>query len=122
MILTYDEGFKRASNPEWFKSFFKRDEIATDEEVKKINELALEVGLSYLKEYLEEDRDVILQREYVADLISYLEEVKGGTNGRNFEGDSKTKNKKDLDTFAENALRENKTFATCRCFRGHEFI
>lgn len=91
MILTYDEGFKRASNPEWFKSFFKRDEIVTDEEVKKINELALEVGLSYLKEYLEEDRDVILQREYVADLISYLEEVKGGTNGRNFEGDSKTK-------------------------------
>lgn len=91
MILTYDEGFKRASNPEWFKSFFKRDEIAKDEEVKKINELALEVGLSYLKEYLEEDRDVILQREYVADLISYLEEVKGGTNGRNFEGDSKTK-------------------------------
>lgn len=91
MILTYDEGFKRASNPEWFKSFFKRDEIATDEEVKKINELALEVGLSYLKEYLEEDRDVILQREYVADLISYLEEVKGGTNERNFEGDSKTK-------------------------------
>lgn len=91
MILTYDEGFKRASNPEWFKSFFKRDEIATDEEVKKINELALGVGLSYLKEYLEEDRDVILQREYVADLISYLEEVKGGTNGRNFEGDSKTK-------------------------------
>lgn len=91
MILTYDEGFKRASNPEWFKSFFKRDEIATDEEVKKINELALEVGLSYLKEYLEEDRDVILQREYVADLICYLEEVKGGTNGRNFEGDSKTK-------------------------------
>lgn len=91
MILTYDEGFKRASNPEWFKSFFKRDEIATDEEVKKINELALEVGLSYLKKYLEEDRDVILQREYVADLISYLEEVKGGTNGRNFEGDSKTK-------------------------------
>ena len=87
MILTYDEGFKRASNPEWFKSFFKRDEIATDEEVKKINELALEVGLSYLKE----DRDVILQREYVADLISYLEEVKGGTNERNFEGDSKTK-------------------------------
>lgn len=91
MILTYDEGFKRASNPEWFKSFFKRDEIAMDEEVKKINELALEVGLSYLKEYLEEDRDVILQREYVADLISYLEEVKGGTNGRNFEGDPKTK-------------------------------
>ena len=91
MILTYDEGFKRASNPQWFKSFFKRDEIATDEEVKKINELALEVGLSYLKEYLKEDRDVILQREYVADLISYLEEVKGGTNGRNFEGDSKTK-------------------------------
>lgn len=91
MILTYDEGFKRASNPEWFKSFFKRDEIATDEEVKKINELALEVGLSYLKEYLEEDRDVILQREYVADLISYLEEVKGGTNGRNFEGDPKIK-------------------------------
>ena len=87
MILTYDEGFKRASNPEWFKSFFKRDEIATDEEVKKINELALEVGLSYL----EEDRDVILQREYVADLISYLEEVKGGTNGRNFEGNPKTK-------------------------------
>lgn len=91
MILTYDEGLKRAGNPEWFKSFFKRDEIATDEEVKKINVLALEVGLSYLNEYLEDDSDIILQREYVADLISYLEEVKGGTNGRNFEGDSKTK-------------------------------
>lgn len=91
MILTYDEGLKRASNPEWFKSFFKRDDIATDEEVKKINLLATEVGLSYLNEYLEDDSDIILQREYVADLISYLEEVKGGTNGRNFEGDLKTK-------------------------------
>lgn len=39
MTLTYDEGFKRASNPEWFKSFFKRDEIATDEEVKKLMSL-----------------------------------------------------------------------------------
>lgn len=86
MILTYDEGLKRASNPEWFKSFFKRDDIATDEEVKKINLLATEVGISYLNEYLEDDSDIILQREYVADLISYLEEVKGGTNGRNIEG------------------------------------
>lgn len=91
MILTYDEGLKRASNPEWFKSFFKRDDIATDEEVAKINLLAKEVGISYLNEYLEDDSDIILQREYVTDLISYLEEVKGGTNGRNFEGDSKTK-------------------------------
>lgn len=86
MILTYDEGLKRSDNPDWFKSFFKREDIATDEEVTKINQLAAEVGVSYLNEYLEDDSDIILQREYVEDLIVYLEEVKCGINGTNIEG------------------------------------
>lgn len=91
MILTYDEGLKRASNPDWFKSFFKRDDIATDEEVDKINTLAQEVGISYLNDYLEDDSDIILQSEYVDDLIAYLEEVKGGIDGTNIEGAINTK-------------------------------
>lgn len=76
MILTYEEGLAKASNKEWFLSFFKRDEIASDEEVKMINNLVLEVGINYLNEYLEDDEDIILQREYVLDLIDYLNEVK----------------------------------------------
>ena len=89
MILTYDEGIKRATNPEWFKSFFKREDIASDEEVKKINSLVNEVGISYLDEYLEDDSDIILQKDYVYDLIEYLEQVKGDINGKNFKGNAK---------------------------------
>lgn len=89
MILTYDEGIIRATNPEWFKSFFKREDIASDEEVKKINSLVNEVGISYLDEYLEDDSDIILQKDYVYDLIEYLEQVKGDINGKNFKGNAK---------------------------------
>lgn len=74
MILTYDEGAKRASNKDWFLSFYKREDIASDEEVKLINELVLKVGEDVLKDYLETDDDIILQREYVEDLILYLKE------------------------------------------------
>lgn len=76
MILTYDEGLAKATNKEWFLSFFKKEDIASDEEVSIINKLVLEVGVKYLNEYLEDDEDIILQREYVDDLIDYLNEVK----------------------------------------------
>ncbi len=76
MILTYDEGLAKASNKEWFLSFFKREDIASDEEVKIINKLVLEVGVKYLNEYFEDEEDIILQHDYVLDLIDYLNEVK----------------------------------------------
>lgn len=76
MILTYDEGLNKASNKEWFLSFFKRENIASDEQVNIINKLVLEVGVNHLNEYLEDNEDIILQKEYVKDLIDYLNEVK----------------------------------------------
>ncbi len=76
MILTYDEALARSSNKEWFKSFYKKDDLASDEEVNAINKLVLEVGINYLDDYLEMKDDTILQKEYVLDLIDYLNEVK----------------------------------------------
>ena len=66
MILTYDEGFKRASNPEWFKSFFKRDEIATDEEVKKYIEALLNNFSSNRRKPLHIDAQVY---ECISDIV-----------------------------------------------------
>ena len=76
MILTYDEALKRASNPDWFKSFYNKDELASDEEVLQINNLVKEVGEDKLFEYFEIKEDMVLQKEYVLDLIEYLEETK----------------------------------------------
>lgn len=78
MILTYDEALARAENKEWFKSFFNKDDIASDLKVKIINDLVREVGISYLNDYLEDDEDTILQDMYADDLIDYLEAVKRG--------------------------------------------
>lgn len=76
MIITYKEALKRAFNEEWFKSMFKEEEICSDEEVNKINELVLEVGEKYLFEYFCIDEDMFLQKEYMDDLVDYLEEIK----------------------------------------------
>lgn len=78
MILTYDEALKKANNPDWFKSFYKKEDLASDDEVLKINNLVKEVGEDKLFEYFEIKEDMVLQKEYVLDLIEYLEELKGG--------------------------------------------
>ena len=71
MILTYDEALNRADNKEWFKQFYKREEIISDEEVKEINELVLKTGEKALQDYFEIKDDMFLQREYKDDLIDY---------------------------------------------------
>ncbi|MCR5231816.1 MAG: hypothetical protein K6B64_04130 [Acholeplasmatales bacterium] len=78
MILTYDEALKKANNPDWFKSFYKKEDLASDDEVLKINNLVKEVGEDKLFEYFEIKEDMVLQKEYVLDLIEYLDELKGG--------------------------------------------
>ena len=74
MILTFDEAKKRADNPEWFEGYYKRDEICSDEEVKLINDLVKKVGEDKLHEYFAINDDMFLQKEYMDDLIDYLEE------------------------------------------------
>lgn len=78
MILTYEEGLKKAANPDWFQSFYKKEDLASDEEVFQINSLVKEVGEDVLFEYFEIKEDMILQKEYVLDLIEYLQDVKNG--------------------------------------------
>lgn len=76
MILKYEEALKKATNQDWFKQFYKPEDLASDDEVEQINSLAKEVGISYLDEYLEMKDDMVLQKEYVEDLIEYLEDCK----------------------------------------------
>lgn len=37
MILKYDEALKRAENPDWFRNFYPKEIVASDEEVDEIN-------------------------------------------------------------------------------------
>lgn len=76
MILTYDEALQKSSNPEWFKSIYKKDEIASDSEVLEINNLVKEVGEEALFDYFSIKEDLFIQKEYVLDLIDYLEDLK----------------------------------------------
>lgn len=78
MILKYDEALKKAENQEWFKNFYKREDLASDDEVEKINSLVKEVGEDYLFDYFEIHEDMVLQKEYVLDLLDYLEDIKNG--------------------------------------------
>jgi len=78
MILTYDEALNRADNKEWFKQFYKREEIISDEEVKEINALVLKAGEKALQDYFEIKDDMFLQKEYKDDLIDYLNDVING--------------------------------------------
>jgi len=80
MILKYDEALKRAANPDWFKSFYKREEIATDSEVDEINSLVKELGVEVLFEYFDIKDDMLLQSEYVDDLLDYLYDLKENKN------------------------------------------
>lgn len=74
-ILTYDEALEKASNKDWFKNFYKREEILSDEEVKKINDLANKINPNPLAEYFEDDHDILLQKEYYEDLLEELLEL-----------------------------------------------
>ena len=76
MILTYDEALKRAENPDWFKSFYKKEDLASDIDVEKINTLVKELGENILFDYFEIKEDMVLQKEYVEDLLDYLNEKK----------------------------------------------
>lgn len=80
MILKYNEALNKATNPEWFKSFYKKDEVATDEEVDQINALVKMVGEDKLFDYFQIREDMLVQQEYVEDLIWYLTELKEGRN------------------------------------------
>lgn len=76
MILKYDEALKKALNPDWFKSFYNKEDLASDIEVDKINSLVKELGEDILFDYFEIHEDMVLQKEYVEDLLDYLEEIK----------------------------------------------
>ena len=78
MILTYDEAKNKADNPTWFSFFYKREEIASDEEVNQINSVVKVVGEDKLHEYFQIKEDMLLQKEYVEDLMWYLNEIKEG--------------------------------------------
>lgn len=72
MILKYDEALKRAENPDWFRNFYPKEIVASDEEVDKINELAKKKGEHLLNEYFDQTEDFLLLKEYVQDIIDYL--------------------------------------------------
>ncbi len=77
MILKYDEALKKASNKEWFKSFYKKDEVSSDDTVNEINELVNELGGNQiLTNYFEISDDMILLKMYEDDLLDYLYDLK----------------------------------------------
>ena len=76
MILTYDEALNLAENKDWFKSFYKKEDLASDDEVLQINTLVKELGENVLFDYFEIKEDMVLQKEYVEDLLDYLKEIK----------------------------------------------
>lgn len=75
MILKYDEALERSENKEWFKSFFKKEDLCSDEEVDVINNLVNEVGEDKLFSYFEIKEDMVLQKYYYDDLLDYLEDL-----------------------------------------------
>ncbi len=74
-ILKYSEALENAKNKDWFKNFYKEDEICSDSEVEQINELALKFKTNPLSEYFETKEDIMLQKEYFETTISDLEEM-----------------------------------------------
>ena len=78
MILKYDEALMKAENPDWFKNFYKKEDLASDDEVDEINTLVKELGENVLFDYFEIKEDMVLQKDYVMDLLDYLNEIKNG--------------------------------------------
>lgn len=80
MILKFEQAKQKAFNQEWFLSIYKKEDYATDEVVDEINSLVKIVGEDKLFDYFQIYEDMILQIEYVDDLIWYLNEIKEGRN------------------------------------------
>ena len=74
-ILTYDEALEKSANKDWFKGFYKKDEICNDLEVNQINELANKFKVNPLSSYFETKEDIMLQKEYFESVILDLEEL-----------------------------------------------
>lgn len=74
-ILKYSEALLNATNKDWFKSFYKEDEICSDIEVDHINDLASKFKTNPLSDYFETKEDIMLQKEYYETTISDLEEM-----------------------------------------------
>jgi hypothetical protein len=72
MILKYDEALDKAENKDWFKSFYKREDLASDTKVNQINTLVKELGEDVLFDYVEIKEAMVLQKEYVLDLLDDL--------------------------------------------------
>ena len=62
MILTYDEALNLAENKDWFKSFYKKEDLASDDEVLQINTLVKELGEDVLFDYFEIKEDMVLPK------------------------------------------------------------
>ena len=75
-LLTYDEALNNADNKEWFKNFYNREEVCSDEEVKEANELASSISAKCLEEYFGTKEDTLLLAMYYDNLMDYLEDLK----------------------------------------------
>ena len=74
-ILKYSEALEKARNKDWFRNFYKEDEICSDIEVDQINDLASKFKINPLSDYFETKEDIMLQKEYYETTISDLEEM-----------------------------------------------
>ena len=73
MILKYNEALEKAENKDWFKSFYKIDEVSDDDTVDEINDLVNKLGGNQiLFDYFEIKDDMILLKIYEDDLFDFL--------------------------------------------------
>ena len=82
MILKYNEALNKAENKEWFKSFYKIDEVSDDDTVDEINELVKKLGGNQILEnYFEIKDDMLLLKIYEDDLFDYLYDLEDSKMG-----------------------------------------
>ncbi len=82
MILKYNEALNKAENKEWFKSFYKIDEVSDDDTVDEINELVKKLGGNQILEnYFEIKDDMLLLKIYEDDLFDYLYDLEDAKMG-----------------------------------------
>ena len=74
-ILKYSEALQNAKNKDWFRNFYKEEEICSDIEVENINNLASKFKTNPLCDYFETKENIMLQKEYYETTISDLEEM-----------------------------------------------
>lgn len=82
MILKYTEAMERAENKEWFKSFYKEDEVSDDSTVDELNKLVNELGGNQiLYDYFDIKDDILLLKIYEDDLFDYLYDLEDAKKG-----------------------------------------